>query len=92
MNQIVDFKVRNDGPKVVLIFLDSEGNEVQRVTMSWINGVRLEREAHMAVEFGLVALDNMIHAGKLAKSSKMATTLQSFADKNEKVLQELAKR
>jgi hypothetical protein len=64
MNEIVDFKIRNDGPKVVLIFLDVEGNEVQKITMNWIMGLRLEKETHMAVEFGLNALENIIKAKK----------------------------
>jgi hypothetical protein len=60
MKDIVDFKVRNDGPKVVLIFLDKEGQEVQKMTMSWITGLRLEKETHLAVEFGLNALEKII--------------------------------
>jgi hypothetical protein len=59
-NDIVDFRVRNDGAKVVLLFLNKEGDEVLRFTLSWISGLRLLNETRMAVEFGLLALENKV--------------------------------
>lgn len=60
LSEIVDFKVRNAGPKVVLIFLNIDGDEVLRITFSWISGLRLLRETADAVHFGELALEKLV--------------------------------
>jgi hypothetical protein len=60
MSDIVDFKIRNDGPKIVLIFVDKNNQEIQKINLSWISGYRLMKETEMAVDFGFQNLKQLI--------------------------------
>jgi len=55
-NNITDFKVRNDGSDIVLIFVDAENNELQRFNFSWVSAFRLAKEISLAVDFGFETL------------------------------------
>ena len=55
-NPIADFKVANNGTEVVLIFIDAEHNELQRINFSWVSAFRLAKEISSAVDFGFETL------------------------------------
>ena len=59
MSAIVDFKIRNDGSKIVLIFMDADNKEVQKINLSLVSGFRLMKETEMAVDFGFEALKQL---------------------------------
>jgi hypothetical protein len=59
-NPIADFKVRNEGADIALIFLDQNSNEIERYNFSWVSAFRLVKEISSAVDFGFETLKEKI--------------------------------
>ena len=52
---IHDFRVTDHGSEVVLLLLDADGQEVQRMTINWLSGLRLMNETSAAVAKAVAA-------------------------------------